>query len=94
MSHAERTNCGRVYVLRGRTPWPASIDLFNDPDNDQSDADDNAVPLARAAFLGRTPGDQLGRNLALVDLNGDGSLDVCMGAPNYFEPVGDPPKNV
>ena len=90
----ERTNCGRVYVLAGRNPWPASIDLFNDPDSDPNDADDNTVPAATAAFLARTAGDSLGRSLTLADLNADGQLDLCMGAPNYFEPVGDPPRNV
>ncbi len=90
----ERTNCGRVYVLRGRTPWPATIDLFNDPDSDPNDNDDNTVPAATAAYLARTAGDALGRALTLADLNADGRLDICMGAPNYFEPVGDPPKNV
>jgi len=91
---AERTNCGRVYLIRGRASWPATIDLFNDPDNDPFDDDDNTVPLARAAFLGRTAGDSLGRTLALVDLNGDGLLDICMGATNYFEEVGDPARKV
>jgi hypothetical protein len=59
---------GAVTAIYGVATWPAVIDLA-------------ALPSEAAQVLGLAQGDQLGESLALVDLDGDGKLEVLAGAP-------------
>ncbi len=61
-----RDDSGKAYVFYGGA-LPAQIDLFN------------AVPSVE--ILGRDEGDLSGRSLAILDFNGDGTLDLAIGAP-------------
>lgn len=67
--------CGRVYVFYGRSSWDASYDLWN--------PDDQNRPNADALFIGRAGGDNLGFDLAMVDINADGADDLAMSARNF-----------
>ncbi|HEX4823166.1 MAG TPA: thrombospondin type 3 repeat-containing protein [Candidatus Polarisedimenticolaceae bacterium] len=67
-----RSSAGEVYVLFGRSSWPSTIDLRNvDP----------AATNADITIFGAVAGDQLGRAVAVGDVNGDGKADLIMGAP-------------
>ncbi|MBP7149811.1 MAG: FG-GAP repeat protein, partial [Acidobacteria bacterium] len=56
---------GRVYLLFGSATWPNEFDLRTDAD---------------ATIYGREKGDALGANLALGDLDVDGTSDLIVGA--------------
>lgn len=73
-------SCGRVYVFNGRTTWPSKILLYRS-------ATPNS-PDASAVFMGAWNGANLGRSLALADVNSDGIKDLIMGSPGYSEPSG------
>ncbi len=62
---------GEVYVLYGRTSWPATIDLQNS---------DPATTNADVTIFGKATGDQFGRSVAAGDVNGDGRDDLVAGA--------------
>jgi hypothetical protein len=66
-----KSNCGEVYILLGRTSWPATIDLKS-ADASRSSAD--------VTVFGPDISDQLGRSIALGDINADGKADLIMGA--------------
>ena len=66
-----RPNSGEVYVVFGRTTWPATIDLKS-ADASRSNAD--------VTIFAPDANDQLGRSLAVGDFNGDGKADILMGA--------------
>ncbi|RMG46387.1 MAG: hypothetical protein D6718_05660 [Acidobacteria bacterium] len=87
LDESRSNNCGRVYLLKGRTNWPPTMDLK------ALDCGDN-VPEADASWTGQKAGDQLGRAIAVLDLNQDGSLDIALGAPNYKESRGNPPSDI
>ncbi|MFN7964377.1 MAG: thrombospondin type 3 repeat-containing protein [Acidobacteriota bacterium] len=70
--------CGRVYMFAGRTTWPNKILTYV--------ASSPNVPNATATTIGQWNGTNLGRYLALGDVNGDGIKDIVMGAPNYSVP--------
>jgi hypothetical protein len=61
-----RQYCGEVYGISGRTGWPAILDLS---------IDGPAIVVYGADF-----DDLLGWTVHAVDLNGDGSSDLIMGA--------------
>ena len=44
-------------------------------------------------FLGRASGDRLGTALTSCDYNGDGYLDLAIGAPNAEDPTLEEPRN-
>jgi hypothetical protein len=66
-----RPNTGEVYLVYGKTSWPAELDLRN-PDPAATNAD--------VTFIGNLAGDQLGSDVAVGDINGDGNLDFVIGA--------------
>jgi len=66
-----RRNCGDTYVVWGRANWPTSIDL-NSPD-----------PFTSAnltTIYGADGGDVLGEELKGGDFDGDGIVDLALGA--------------
>jgi hypothetical protein len=66
-----KNNTGEVYLLLGRTTWPATIDLKS-ADTTRTNAD--------ATVFGRDVSDALGRSVGLADVNNDGKADLVMGA--------------
>ncbi|HEX6852557.1 MAG TPA: thrombospondin type 3 repeat-containing protein [Candidatus Polarisedimenticolaceae bacterium] len=68
-----RSGAGEVYVLFGRTSWPASIDLLSA---------DSSTTKADITIFGADPGDQLGRTLGVGDVNNDTYPDLVIGAPS------------
>ncbi len=71
-----KSGAGRVYAFFGQASWPATID---------TDSGDRENPNADAVWGASRGGAFMGVALALGDINGDGSLDVAMGAQNYRE---------
>jgi hypothetical protein len=68
-----RFAAGEVYVLFGRTSWPASIDLL---------AADASTTKADITIFGAEAGDQLGRTVAVADVNADTYPDLVIGVPS------------
>ncbi|MEO0425241.1 MAG: hypothetical protein AAF184_23090 [Pseudomonadota bacterium] len=71
------TGVGRVYVLYGRddgdsTPFPSSVDLEQLPEGDGSEG---------FVITGIKPRDGIGEALGVGDFNGDGRVDLLIGAP-------------
>jgi hypothetical protein len=64
---------GAVYIFHGRATWPAQLT--------PADAD--------VVIWGESAGSEFGDALALGDFNGDGKVDLFVGAPG-FEAVGAP----
>jgi hypothetical protein len=79
----QRTGCGEAHVFRGRTSWPAFIDL--------------ATSNADSMLFGADAGDQItnASNLGLGDFDLDGTVelvagsDVAGGRPNNLPSVGE-----
>ena len=67
-----RPSCGDAVLLVGRQQWPATIDLRSE-DASRTNAD--------VTIYGPDTSDQMGRSVALADLNGDGLADAILGAP-------------
>ena len=67
-----RSAGGEVYVLYGRTTWPATLDLRSS---------DPATSAADVTIFGASAGDQLGRGVAVGDVNGDTQADLVVSAP-------------
>lgn len=61
-------NPGRVYVYRGRSTVPATVNLADMTSTDG------------IVLTGSTPGDQVGTSLSVGDINGDGKPDLVIGA--------------
>jgi len=61
----DRPSCGKIYILHGRTEWPAQIDLAATP------ADFAVVGPAGTQFIGNA--------VAMDDLNRDGRDDLIIG---------------
>ncbi|MFN7964376.1 MAG: thrombospondin type 3 repeat-containing protein [Acidobacteriota bacterium] len=70
--------CGRVYMFAGRTTWPTKILTYQT-------ATPN-IPNATATVIGQWNGTNLGRHLAIGDVNADGIKDIVIGAPNFSLP--------
>lgn len=70
--------CGRVYMFQGRSSWPTKILTY-------VTATPN-LPNATAVAMGQWNGANLGRTVAIGDVNGDGTNDIVMGEPNFSEP--------
>ncbi len=66
-----RQSCGEVYVLLGRANWPAVIDLKGE---------DETRTAADVTVFGADANDELGRSVAIGDVNADGRDDLVMGA--------------
>jgi len=66
-----RSTAGEVYVLYGREVWPAVLSLANP---------DPAATSADVTIFGAAIDDQLGRSLAVGDVNGDLIADLVVGA--------------
>lgn len=64
-----RNNSGEVYIIFGQATLPASLEL--------------AKKSPDVHIYGANPGDALGVSLALGDVDGDGTLDVVIGAPGH-----------
>lgn len=64
----ERLNCGSAYLLYGKAAWPAQIDLAV-----------SSFPDV-VTFHGRDPQDRFGSTLNGGDFNGDGLIDITIGA--------------
>lgn len=65
-------NAGEVYVLRGSSAWPDTINLA-----DPGDFSDWVLYY----FIGRDAGDDFGQGLAMGDLNNDGLSELVALAP-------------
>lgn len=61
------TDQGAVYIVQGRSSWPARVDLLQD---------------ISVKILGPWPFDQVGDSLASEDLDDDGHDEVIIGSPN------------
>ena len=75
-----RTSTGEVYVLYGRTTWPASFDLAN-PDPAATNAD--------VTIFGDDSLDRFGRSVAVGDVDGDGIDDLVAGATGRTRGTGE-----
>jgi hypothetical protein len=64
-----RVNSGEIYIVFGKATLPASLEL--------------AKKSPDVHIYGADPGDALGVSLALGDVNGDGTLDLVLGAPGH-----------
>lgn len=67
LGDASRTAAGALYVIKGRTTWPETIDLATDTENVIS-------------ILGATAGERCGFWAAAGDVNGDGVKDILVSA--------------
>ncbi len=79
----DRTEAGEVYVIYGRTNWPATMELSN--------------PTADVAiYYGQNSGDHFGEDVRVGDFDGDGEIELAVGALTASAPSGTPgvpPRN-
>jgi len=66
----KRADCGEVFIVRGASSLPPRIDLAAPPEG-----------LRVHRIIGRAVGDAFGTSLATGDVEGDGNLDLMIGAP-------------
>ena len=66
----KRADCGEVFIVRGASSLPPRIDLTAPPEG-----------LRVHRIIGRAVGDAFGTSLATGDVEGDGNLDLMIGAP-------------
>jgi uncharacterized protein (TIGR03437 family) len=66
---APLTDAGRVYLLSGGAGLTGTIDLANKPE--------------KFSVSGQIPGGQIGRSLAIGDVNADGFADLAIGEPLF-----------
>lgn len=77
---ADRRNAGGVFVYRGRTANPREVDLALVGGGD--------APAGVTAFVGANAGDRLGIWVSAGDLDGDGEIDLVLGADQADGPDG------
>ena len=66
----KRADCGEVFIVRGTSNYPSRIDLAAPPEG-----------LRVHRIIGRAVGDAFGTSIATGDVEGDGNLDLMIGAP-------------
>ena len=79
----DRTEAGEVYIIYGRTNWPATMELSN-PTPDV------------AIYYGQNSGDHFGEDVRVGDFDGDGEIELAVGALTASAPSGTPgvpPRN-
>ena len=79
----DRTEAGEVYIIYGRTNWPATMELSN-PTADVS------------IYYGQNGGDHFGEDVRVGDFDGDGQIELAVGALTASAPSGTPgvpPRN-
>lgn len=78
-----RTEAGEVYIIYGRATWPTTMQL--------------ASPTADVAiYYGQNSGDHFGEDVRVGDFDGDGMLELAVGALTASAPSGTPgvpPRN-
>lgn len=79
----DRSEAGEVYIIYGRTNWPATMELSN--------------PTADVAiYYGQNSGDHFGEDVRVGDFDGDGKIELAVGALTASAPSGTPgvpPRN-
>lgn len=89
--------CGRLFFWKGHADWStqATIDTLNPaPDVPGSGFYALDHPLnADAVIIGSARGVKVGNAVALSDVNGDGTVDLHVGAPDYDENISSDPNN-
>jgi len=78
VEEGNRRDAGKVYVIFGRAALEATYDL--------------AKSHADMVVTGARPGDMLGTSVAVGDINGDGRLDLIIGAVGADGPDGLPER--
>lgn len=73
----DRTEAGEVYIIYGRTNWPSTMELSN-PTPDV------------AIYYGQNVGDHFGEDVRVGDFDGDGNIELAVGALTASAPSGTP----
>lgn len=79
----DRNEAGEVYIIYGRANWPATMELSS-PTSDV------------AIYYGQNAGDHFGEDVRVGDFDGDGILELAVGALTASAPSGSPgvpPRN-
>lgn len=82
---ATRANAGAVYILFGRQTFPATAFI---------DTNTTALSQPDVKIFGGSADDNVGFALAAGDLNGDGAVDLAIGAPGFDASRGNPVTSV